>query len=224
MQVRFGPFVFDSEARELRRDREPVHLSPKAFQLLEALLDSRPRALSKSDLHDRLWPKTFVVEANLANLVAEVRGVLGDDPRQPRFVRTVHGFGYAFREPPSADASPGIAVAAREALPLCRVVWGKRVIPLEPGENVLGRGEGVAVRIEAPGVSRRHARILVGEGQAMLEDLGSKNGTYLREQRLAAPALLSDGDTFRVGRQMLVFHSQPADGSTLTEGGSKSNG
>ena len=78
MSVRFGPFVLDPEARELRCDGSPLHLSPKAFQLLAALVESRPKALSKANLHDRLWPDTFVVEANLANLED-----LLDDPRLP---------------------------------------------------------------------------------------------------------------------------------------------
>jgi DNA-binding winged helix-turn-helix (wHTH) protein len=223
MKVRFGPFVFDPEARELRRHRRPVHLSPKAFQLLGALLESRPKALSKADLHELLWPKTFVVEANLANLVAEIRVVLRDDSRRPRFVRTVHGFGYAFRdalaEAPSGKSSVAPVLEAGRAPCADRVVWGQRVIPLEPGENILGRGDDVAVRIDAPGVSRRHARILIDEGQAMLEDLESKNGTYLWERRVEVPARLSDGDMFRLGRQLLVYRNLPLRGSTLTEAG-----
>ena len=60
--VLLRPFVLDSEARELLRDGEAVHLSPKAYQLLEALVENRPKALSKSALHDLLWPNTFVVQ------------------------------------------------------------------------------------------------------------------------------------------------------------------
>jgi len=113
MRFRFGPFVLDTDARELLRDGAPVHLSPKAYLLLEALLENRPKALSKADLHGRIWPKTFVVETNLANLVTEIRTLIGDEPRRPRFLRTVHGFGYAFRgtgsEEVSEGASPGSA-------------------------------------------------------------------------------------------------------------------
>src|SRR5262245_10361523 len=95
MRLAFGDFVFDSDTRELLRGGDRVTLSPKAFQLLEVLIENRPRALSKSVLHDRLWPNTFVVEANLSNLVGEIRHALGEDSRTPRFVRTVHRFGYA---------------------------------------------------------------------------------------------------------------------------------
>src|SRR5262245_61158566 len=97
MRLAFGDFVFDSDTRELLRGGDRVTLSPKAFQLLETLIENRPRALSKSVLHDRLWPKTFVVEANLSNLVGEIRHALGEDSRTARFVRTVHRFGYALQ-------------------------------------------------------------------------------------------------------------------------------
>ena len=101
MRVSFGALVLDSDTRELLRDGALVPLSPKAFELLCLLVAQRPKAMAKSDLQDRLWPKTFVVEKNLANLVGEIRAAIGDDPSNPRFIRTVHRFGYAFREPAS---------------------------------------------------------------------------------------------------------------------------
>ena len=72
--VAFGSFVLDPETRELRRGSESVPLSPKAYQLLEALVVDRPKALSKSALQERLWPDTFVLDKNLVNLVAEESG------------------------------------------------------------------------------------------------------------------------------------------------------
>src|SRR5438128_1184395 len=96
MNIRFGEFRLDSDTRQLFCDEVDVHLSPKAFELLRALLEARPRVLSKPELHERLWPETFVSEANLSILVAEIRRVLGETPHQVRFVRTVHRFGYAF--------------------------------------------------------------------------------------------------------------------------------
>jgi len=96
MRGQFGGFTLDSTTRELLRGGEVVHLSPKAFQLLLRLVEERPKAISKHDLHQRLWPATFVTEANLATLIAEIRSALRDDAREPRFMRTVYGFGYAF--------------------------------------------------------------------------------------------------------------------------------
>ena len=74
------------------------------------------------------------------------------------------------------------------------------------------------MRIDSPGVSRRHARIVIHEGQATLEDLGSKNGTFLGERRLEAPAVLEDGDTFRLGRESFVFRRSAPEDATRTDG------
>jgi DNA-binding winged helix-turn-helix (wHTH) protein len=79
-----------------------VHVSPKAFALLAALIERRPKALSKDELHKLLWPDAFVSDANLPNLVAQLREILGDDAHEPRVIRTVPRFGYAFR----ADVVP----------------------------------------------------------------------------------------------------------------------
>lgn len=214
MPIRFDRFVLDSEARELRSDRGPLHLSPKALQLLEALIESRPKALSKAALRDRLWPGTFVVDANLANLVAEIRAVLGETRQRPRFIRTVHGFGYAFREDPGASEKP--ARTSGRKPPAQWLVCDDKIIALRQGANILGRGEDASVRVLFPGVSRRHARILVDERGATIEDLGSKNGTFLREQPVESKERLTDGDTLRLGSRRLVFRSS-GDGSTLSE-------
>jgi predicted ATPase/TolB-like protein/DNA-binding winged helix-turn-helix (wHTH) protein len=109
----FGEFVLDLNTHELARAGTPVSLSPKAFQLLGILVESHPKALSRVELQDRLWPRTFVVEKNLTNLVSEIREALGDDPVHPRFIRTVHRFGYAFREPPAKESTRTAAPDAR---------------------------------------------------------------------------------------------------------------
>lgn len=103
---RFGDFVLDSDSHELLRSGQPLHLSPKAFRLLEALVSTRPRAWSKPALQDLLWPTTTVVEANLPNLVKEVRAVLGDDAERPRYLRTIHRFGYAFQDSSGTRSLP----------------------------------------------------------------------------------------------------------------------
>src|SRR5262245_63987867 len=121
MRVRFGPFVLDPDTRELLRGDAPVALSPKAFDLLTILVAGRPKALSKSQLQERLWPATFVVEKNLANLVSEIRDAIGDDPSNPRFIRTVHRFGYAFRE--TARRGEGGSSESRPSAVSVRLKW-----------------------------------------------------------------------------------------------------
>ncbi len=217
MKVRFGEFLLDADTRQLFRDGAEVHLQPKTFELLELLVRTRPKALSKRHIRGQLWPDAVVGEASLTVAVAELRAALGDDAKEPRFVRTVYGFGYAF----AAEAEPQGAAGerSRPASVAPRVLWEKRVIPLVEGENVLGRDEGVTVRIDAPGVSRRHACIRVQGERVTIEDLGSKNGTYVGEQESAitGPAPLADDARFRLGRVLLVFRSAPEAGSTLTE-------
>ena len=93
---RFGPFVLDRERRQLFENGAEVHLSPKAYALLTTLIDASPKAVSKADLLERLWPGTFVLDASLTVLTAEVRKALGDMGRHGPFIRTVHSFGYAF--------------------------------------------------------------------------------------------------------------------------------
>jgi DNA-binding winged helix-turn-helix (wHTH) protein len=207
MRMRFGTCTLDAERRELRNERGVVPLSPHAFDLLERLAARRPRAISKEDLLGALWPTTFVTESNLAGLVAEIRRALGDDARDPRFVRTVHGFGYALAD--------GGAIAEDEHAAF-RLVWGAREVRLSEGENLLGRDADAPVAIDDPTVSRHHARIVVAGGLARLEDLGSKNGTWLRGRRIARPELLEDGDGIRVGPAALTFRAFPDAGSTET--------
>ena len=181
-------------------------LEPKAFELLALLLRRRPEAVSKGEIQEELWPDTFVSESSLTGLVTQIRQALDDDPRKARFLRTVHGFGYAFcgtvvEEGAAAAAESGSSAAgARARRPSAQVLWDETAFVLAEGENVLGRDEAAGVIIDWPGVSRQHARIVVASDKATLEDLGSKNGTYLREQKVTTATPLADGDLFRLGR------------------------
>ena len=96
MKLRFGECTLDTDERVLLRSGQPVHLTSKAFQLLAFLLEIRPRPAAKAELQEKLWPSTFVSDGNLATLVNEARAAIGDAARQSRYIRTVHGYGYAF--------------------------------------------------------------------------------------------------------------------------------
>jgi DNA-binding winged helix-turn-helix (wHTH) protein len=218
MQVRFGDCLLNSETRQLSVRGEPVHLSPKAFDLLELLLENRPKALSKSEIHERLSPGTFVSDGALASLLVEVRSAIGDSARESRFVRTVHRFGYAFSG--SAEELRGTVSAVGGRKSIYRIIWENRDIPLSFGENLLGRDEAATVWIDDALVSRRHARILIDETGAILEDLDSKNGTYLRGKRIAAPRKLADEDPVRIGPASMIFRIFKQTASTATAVGS----
>jgi DNA-binding winged helix-turn-helix (wHTH) protein len=215
MRVHFGEFALDRDSRQLWRGQEELRLVPKAFDLLELLLSERPRAVSKDRIRDRLWPKTFVSESTLTSLVVDLRAALGDRARKPQYVRTVHRLGYAFCG--TAIESAREQTAAGRRARLLRLLWGDRAIPLSEGENLLGRVDGVAAWIDSPSVSRRHARIVVSGGRATLEDLGSKNGTYVRGEKLSSAAPLLDGDEIRLGRVRMTFNVLAGTASTQTD-------
>jgi DNA-binding winged helix-turn-helix (wHTH) protein len=209
----FGDCLFDLESRQLFRGGVPVPLSPKAFALLDVLVRSRPRAMTKSELQETLWPNTFVVEANLANLVAELREAMGEKGHRDGFLRTVHGFGYAF----SADASGTSGVRPSVASTVSLVRDGHPVL-LAQGENVIGRDPGAGVFVDDSTVSRRHARVTVSGSEAVLEDLSSKNGTTVNGKAPAGPLGLRHGDALLVGAVLFTVRVSAASGETATLG------
>lgn len=210
MRVAFGECALDLETRELSRAGDVVHIEPKAFQLLALLIAARPKAISKSALQDAIWPKTYVSERSLARLVADLRRAIGDRAEASRFVRTVHRFGYAF----CGEVTAG---SRREPAFHCRLVWGDREIALAEGENVLGRDPDVAVWIDLDSISRRHARILIQDETATLEDLKSKNGTFLDGRKVTSPTQLSNGGRIKIGAASLLFRCFRRMGTTRTQ-------
>ena len=213
MQKRFGDCVLDSETRQLFRAGRPVHLSPKAYGLLELLLKHAPRVLSKREIQDLLWPRTFVAESSLTNIVSELRAAVGDQPRKPALLRTVHGFGYAF----SGKVVDSRESGRDECNSLFRLARGKRRFALFEGLNIVGRDPDADVHIEHGSVSRRHARISVRGGMAVLEDLQSRNGTFVRGRRIESPVELHDGDIIGLGPVTLTFQKLTSPGSTASD-------
>jgi DNA-binding winged helix-turn-helix (wHTH) protein len=199
MAVGFGDCVFDSETRRLLRGGAPVPLTPKAYALLELLIVKRPAAVSKAEIRERLWPSTFVADVNLAALICEIRKAMADSARHPKYVRTARGFGYAFSGVPRDLGGP-VAPASP-----CRLIWGNREVALAEGENILGRGAEAVLWIDHVSVSRRHARLVVRGATAELQDLGSKNGTFVDGRKVSAPVPLEDGDEIRLGTVATTF-------------------
>jgi DNA-binding winged helix-turn-helix (wHTH) protein len=218
MGIHFGEFVLDRDTRQLFRGGQELHVGPKAFDFLDFLITQKPRVVSRARIRDRLWPGTFISESTLATVVNDVRAALGDDPKQPRFIRTVRGHGYAFQAETSAaapDAAPGPAPSRRRGASF-RLVLEDREVALHEGENLLGRVEDGVVWLDAPTVSRRHARVVVAGADAVLEDLGSKNGTFLKGERLTTPVSLSDGDVIVLGQVPVTFRILAAGRPTRT--------
>jgi DNA-binding winged helix-turn-helix (wHTH) protein len=213
VHVRFADCDLDTDSRQLSRGTEEIHLSPKAFELLKVLVENRPRAVPKQELLDRIWPGVFVSDASLARAVSEIRDGIGDHSRSDGFLQTVHGFGYRF-------ASAGVVVlvpstAPREG-PACWLVGRDCEFRLLDGEHLVGREPGVSIRLDSPKVSRHHARVTIAGRVATVEDLGSKNGTYVRGGRIEERTGLVAGDDIQIGPIRLVFRVTEG-GGTATE-------
>jgi DNA-binding winged helix-turn-helix (wHTH) protein len=213
MRLRFGDCEFDPDARELRRGGRRVALSPKAFALLAALIAHRPRALPHDHLRDVLWPDAHVGYTSLARVVTEVRKALGDAASSQAFVRTVPRYGYAFTGPAVAQAE---GAETSEVTGRYVLVADDREFVLPEGDSLVGRGPECAVRLVSSQVSRVHAHVRVSGKRAVVEDGGSKNGTWVNGTRIAAPAELVEGDEVLFGTYRLVFRSSGTLGSTRT--------
>jgi DNA-binding winged helix-turn-helix (wHTH) protein len=207
---RFADFVFDSARRQVTRATgEPVHLTPKAFDLLAILIDEAPRVVQKTEIHERLWPRVFVTDATLVGLIKEIRRSLEDHDRRSPIIRTSHRVGYAF----------GATLTEVPALPTAHQHWvigpaGRTA--LREGENLIGRDPACGVWLDTTGVSRRHARIIVQGDKAEVEDLGSKNGTLLGGRTLTARKSLHDHDRIRIGPVAVTYRVYESGISTET--------
>ena len=211
MRFSFGTWTLDTDRRLLLNGSDPVSLSPKAFDLLKLLAEQHERAFSKAEIHQHLWPDTFVSDGSLTILVAEIRHALQDDADEPRFIRTVRRFGYAFCASVARTDASQASVQRRNAW----VIWGNRSMAVGEGETILGRALDATIRFDVPGVSRRHARISVEGSNVIVEDLGSQNGTYVRGERINGRAALGDGDELRLGPVTMLIRLVSPDSSTL---------
>ena len=210
MIYKFGDVQVDTAARQATRAGATSHLTRKAFDLLVQLIERRPDVLSKEEIHAYLWPDTFVSESSVQALISEIRQALDDGSRS--IVRTVHGVGYAF----GVDVTEVVKEAKTSAPPRAWLLADTWRLPLYDGDNVLGRGSDDVITIEAPGISRRHACISVG-ARNTIEDLGSKNGTWLHDDRVTAPTPLADGDQVRLGSVLFTFRLARGVDSTDTQ-------
>lgn len=211
----FDRFCFDSEQKALLRGGEPVHLTPRAFRLLEMLIAQRPKAVSKRDLLAHVWSGAIVEEANLKTLVNEIRNALEERGGRPEAIRTVFGYGYAFagtvdQEEEARGPEPAVV----------SVQWGERSVLLAAGGHLIGRRSDCAVVIDDPSVSRVHARLDVSRTALRIEDLNSKNGTFLRGVRLVGDAELLPLTELRIGEvNVRVARLDTGEASTQTVGG-----
>lgn len=206
----FGRFRFDVQRQELFRDGEAVHLTPKAMELLELLLERSGRVVSHDELVDILWPDVSVSDASLKNLVSTVRNALDDHERDGKFIRNIHGRGYIF----NGEVEHSTSIDDR----CCRgyLVIDDRSFVLPTGTSLIGREPDCTVVLPYSNVSRHHARLELYANRATLEDLGSRNGTFVDSVRIADRVSLGRGHEISFGGVLALFKCEPPSASTLT--------
>ena len=208
MRLRFRNCLLDTGGRLLTRAGTPIALPPKAFRLLEILLEQRPEAVSHTDLRARLWPDMAAGGTTLARLISEVRAAVGDIDEDEPLIRTVHRCGYAFAGHVTEDRGKPAEVTG------AAIRWGSQLVPLAAGENIIGRAADGLITLPSTKVSRRHARIVVSSERVILEDLGSRNGTYVGDRRIESAVELKNGDRIGIGPAVLIFCTAADDALT----------
>jgi DNA-binding winged helix-turn-helix (wHTH) protein len=209
---RLGDWLVQPSQCKILRGEQTLHLRPKVMDVLVCLAGRAGKVVSKQALIDAVWAKEFISDTALSRAVFELRQALDDNEAQPRYVETIAKRGYRLVAPVEPVAEPAALGAAPSPF---AIVIADRVVRLAEGENLIGRGTDVRVRLDSMEASRHHARIVVAGGHAVLEDLGSMNGTVLRGKRVTEPAELSDRDAIVIGGITLVFREMSPEGSTI---------
>lgn len=221
--VRFAEFELDAAAYTLRREGERVRLEKMPMEVLILLVRAAGALVERGEIRVALWGSDVFVEHDAAinTAVRKIRQALGDDPEKPRFVETVVGKGYRFvacvksvRSHGQSNAITSDRGAERRTFPSCSVTCGADEFILETGVTVLGRDPSVGVYVEHPSVSRHHARISIEGDEAVLEDLKSRNGTFLDGRRIEAPTRIHRGAVIGLGAITLTFRVLSAPAST----------
>src|SRR5262245_26508010 len=201
MAYRFGPFLYDAASHGLLREGLEIPLTHKSRELLLLFLHNPGRLLTREEITEKVWPDVAVTDDAVRFQVAELRKALGD--QGDAALRTIRGEGYRWEAAvrPAADRPVRPPEQPGDGPPphRFRLVLETREVQLVDGENVLGRDPDAVLWIDHPSVSRKHARILIGGGKASVEDLQSKNGTFVNGKDIKKRTALADGDEIRVG-------------------------
>jgi DNA-binding winged helix-turn-helix (wHTH) protein len=208
---RFGDFELDVAAFTLRRQGTSVRLEKIPMEVLVLLVEHAGTLVARDSIHAALWGADVFVDRDAAinTAIRKIRKALGEDVDRPRFVETVVGKGYRFVGPIVRDT-----VKPQRQVGVYRLTRGTDAFVLQEGENLIGRDPGVQVFLDHPSVSRRHARISIAADRAVLEDLNSRNGTWLDGRGITSPTEVHDGAIIGVGPITLTFVSRSGAAST----------
>ena len=192
---RVGRWSVDPAACELRDGDTVIRLRPKVMDLLAAFARNPGEVLPKHCLLDMVWPEVTVGDASLTVAVGELRDALGDNPEKPEFIETIPRRGYRLIAPVSGNE---VIELGAEASRFWLAGAGLELM-LRQGINLIGRAPDAQVRIDSSKVSRNHAKITIHGATAVVEDLGSKNGTFVGNTRVEGSIPLGHGDQLRLG-------------------------
>jgi DNA-binding winged helix-turn-helix (wHTH) protein len=195
-----GDWLVEPTLDRITRDGREVRLRPRAMDVLTALAVASGKLVTKRDLIDEVWRTEFVGDHALTQVIAELRAALGDDARNPAFIENIPRRGYRL----VADVIP-VAVSSispNGATMPFKLVTEKGSLSLSQGSTVIGRTDEAEICIDKTEVSRCHAMITVQGTTAIIEDLGSKNGTFVNGHQVAGPTPLTNGDEIWIGRSV----------------------
>jgi DNA-binding winged helix-turn-helix (wHTH) protein len=219
-----GPYVVKPSLGHVERDGSVVRVRPRVMDLLVFFAEHPGIVLPPQRLLDNVWGTRFVTYSALTRTIAELRRAMGDETERPWLLETIPKRGYRLLVNPASivgtapGAPPKDAGGDDPSSPRFWVSAGDRSVALPVGTHLLGRDESAALRLDSPWVSRRHAAINVGAGEASIVDLGSRNGTFVNGRRLQGESPLCHGDEVRLGRsRLVVFWSNPETGTVADE-------
>jgi len=209
---RFGEFELDVAAYTLRRAGQRIKLEKIPMEVLVLLVQKAGILVDRTEIQAALWGSDVFVDQDAAinTAIRKIRRALGDEAEHSRFVETIVGKGYRFIA----------SLKSHVHLPNYLVTRGKRQFVLNRAENLLGRDPEATVHIDHPSVSRRHARISIHSGRVVLEDLESRNGTFLDGRHLEGPTDIQHGAIIGLGPITLTFLVPSGTASTLPMGDS----
>jgi DNA-binding winged helix-turn-helix (wHTH) protein len=200
---------------EISSEGQRIHLEPKVMEVLIFLAGRSGGVVSKQELIDSVWQVEVISNSRLTRVIADLRHALGDDANHPRYIETIPTRGY--RLCAEIRGLPPAKPVDIESASNFKLETATGSYPLTEGENTLGRSSGVDIRLDSEWVSRLHARIIVKRTDVFIEDLGSKNGTFVNGQRVNEATRLRDGDEISVGRGVQVIRFVTVVGSTRTD-------
>jgi DNA-binding winged helix-turn-helix (wHTH) protein len=208
---RFGDFELDVAAFTLRREGIPVRLEKIPMEVLVLLVEHAGTLVARDSIHAAVWGADVFLDRDAAinTAMRKIRRALGEDVGRPRLVETVVGKGYRF-----VGQIVRETVDPRRQVAVYRLTRGTDAFALQDGDNLIGRDPNVRVFLDHPSVSRRHARLSITGARVVLEDLNSRNGTWMDGRVITSPTEVHDGAIIGVGPITLTFVSLSGVAST----------